>query len=330
MMADEERRGSGGGGQKGSKGKRKQGKTEEKPTRGTKKHRGEGHEEEEEESKQQQQEKENGGVHVVVANVHLAQMLAQPRANGRMNGCWVCPVVAAARYYGFKDATPASVIAYTGKEDKAESAPYALWKNFGIGTQRCLDDKDWIAGDDIDFWHSSKLNYANENTHDPGIFKEEHGQQSVNELWFEEVKKCIKSNNLALLLGKRLEEGEQKAHAKATGSSAPATHYLLLCGYQMATSRRKKEYKLIVKDPMDETPDRVIEAALETGSSAGVSEEHYGKMVLVTKQANGTSVIDRFLLLECYFIRGKADVVPARSCGGGPSAGALLDDPDCR
>eukprot|EP00935_MAST-01C_sp_MAST-1C-sp1_P001288 g1288.t1 len=56
-MADEQppaRRGSGRGGRKADKGKRKQGKKEEKPGRGAKKRRGEEHEEEEEESKQQQ------------------------------------------------------------------------------------------------------------------------------------------------------------------------------------------------------------------------------------------------------------------------------------
>lgn len=252
--------------------------------------------------------------------------------NGRVNGCWVSPVVAAALYYGFPNATPDSVIetATAGGGDIEESAAYVLWEQFHVGTTSCIkhgwhndDDPDdphvWFHGLEDDW----KITHPSEKTNE-GMFVEDYGTEKVSEKWFAALRACIDSDNLALLLAQRLEAGEARAHKQAKGVSKdagsadappPPTHYLLLVGYQVRAGRSKrspKKYSLFLKD--SEEGDRVVEAQLE--------EDVDNRMVLKTTREDGVSALDRFRPLECYLICGKSGEM--HSTGSGPS------EADCR
>jgi hypothetical protein len=242
-----------------------------------------------------------------VLNVDDAHMIKR-RNDGRINGCWVSPVVACARYYGFSDATPESVVerATVDGADIEESAPYILWHHFGVGTSACLKS-GWTEGDDPHVWFHGceegwKIKDPSEDTN-LGMFEDDYGTEKVGDKWFAALKECIDTDNLALLLGKRLEAGEAKSHAKAAdtgqaGSSEfppPPTHYLLVLGYQVEIGRRRsKTYTLYLKD--SEEGNRVVRAKLEADND--------GKIVLKTTQESG-GALDSFCLLECYLICGK-------------------------
>ena len=279
-------------------------------------------------------------------------MPKQPTEGSRVNACWVSPVVAVAQYYGC-DATVESVIAMQDDGADVEAAAGdVLWEQFRVGTKASFDrgevtvrapphnspnplvcepGDDWDPWDEIgdaDVWmHGCDEDWK---TVRPGMFVEEWGVQSVCGEWFGALQKTLESDNVAIMLAERLEEGEARTHAKASKKAAAAeageeagspaerhrpTHYLLLLGCQAQSGRRgRKSFRLFLKDPME--GNRLVEAGLEAGMD--------GKMVLTTTRADARGkggVLDRFRPLQSYHICGKFPSSGPPEAGDLPEAG---------
>ncbi|KAK3275132.1 hypothetical protein CYMTET_16720 [Cymbomonas tetramitiformis] len=232
-----------------------------------------------------------GETHLVEGHAR-AVMPRQPTAGGRVNACWVPPIVAAARFYGCTHLRSGAELGVDSvlelcPGDEDESADELLWGEFEIGCW--TDDPCWGQTD---------------NCQAP-MFNTQAGWEEVSERWVEDLKQCITGGNVALMLVERCEEGEAKKHAKSGGKDKKCadlsrpTHYLLILGYQVENGRRgRKAYTLLVKDPMEE--DELLTARLE--ANAG------GRIELRTTQPNGTSALDCFRPLEACHFRGRRNV----------------------
>ena len=186
------------------------------------------------------------------------------------NGCWVPPVVAVARFYGFlflqdhKTNVSMASVRELRPGDEPEEFCEVFEEAFGM----------WPANksfsNDSEFMESS------------GVVKccgptsvQEYGIWHVSKPWFDDLKKTVDGNNGVILLVERLERKDQGK-----------THYLLVLGYQETLKRRNgKSYTLYIKDPME--GNKLLLAKLW--------DEH--GVELITKQPNG-STLDRYMILE--------------------------------
>lgn len=248
------------------------------------------------------------GVSELVSCWERAVMPIQPMLNGRVNGCWVSPVVCIVRYYnkhgnsndssssGNSDkgvdnnnvideiVTVESVLATVGEHDKEESVGDVLEVNFG------LCPAIWKR-DGREVWYDT----GESTDEDGGMFEVDGGvgvggAENVSAKWWDALKNCIGRNDVAILLCERLEATEARARG------VPATHYLLILGYEEVPGRRGHVTRfLLVKDPME--GDVLLRGELQC------EVYNSGKMLLRTLKPEG-GALDQFRPLECVHMGG--------------------------
>jgi hypothetical protein len=288
-----------------------------------------------------------GSCQRIVENVDRAVMSKQPTGGGRVNACWVSPVVAVAMYYGCLDVTIESILALQGEgADEVAVAEDILWEKFYVGTTACFEQGEhwscWDETGDPDVWFNGID--AAWKTSRPGMIVEEWGVESVCEEWFTALRGCIDSDNVALMLAERLEEGEARAHAKAAKatSTGAAGAGVTKQAPQGNVGARTTEGEA----PPQMYPDRRGAAQIYDATSLSQRPTHYllvlgyhvqsgrrgrksyqlflkdpmegdrlitanleagvdGKMVLATTREDAAGMLDRFRPLQSYHFCGK-------------------------
>lgn len=166
--------------------------------------------------------------------------------------------------------------------DKGESA-YAIAQNLLEKRGKHLGATGYYVA--IEYENEAKREFdekgldPKEWSMDGYLFQITDGTENINPLWFDNLKKCIISQNLVLILCARLEEGEARAHGEIP------THYLVVVGYNEEISRRGTKRILHIKDPME--GDEVMQGEIKLSFVTN-------KIVLQTVQTK-----DWYRPLEC-------------------------------
>jgi hypothetical protein len=195
----------------------------------------------------------------MIAGHEKCIMPFQPTSNGRINGCWVPPIVACVNYYKqdkknkemdkemdkeMKDkedkdkkteteCTIESVLERCGSSDIEASCVEVLDMHYNIHVS------PWKDNDGREIWYDvvEKEDIDDEDEdEDGGMFEYDNdiaekgatgiAFERVNEVWFSALKACIERDDIAILLCKRLEAAEVATDGK------PTTHYLLVLGFE--------------------------------------------------------------------------------------------------